>query len=247
MKAGVVRSTYKKSNLDEAIKQYKETVLPAIATHEGARSAMLLLNRETGDAISVAIYENDAAAASFAPKAEKLIESFKKFLASDAAPKREVFDIATSTQLDTRALVERNVKAYNAHDLEALSRDTAADAEGTAPGDQKLKGPQQFKEFNKNFITAFPDARIETKNIFVQGNHAILEAVFVGTHDGTLKTPMGDVPATGRKVSGNFVQIVEIDRGLVKKSSLLYDQVQLMTQLGMAPAPPQQQPAKTGR
>jgi len=33
----------------------------------------------------------------------------------------------------------------------------------------------------------------------------------------------------------------------VKKLNLMYDQVQLMTQLGMAPALPQQQPARTGR
>jgi hypothetical protein len=52
---------------------------------------------------------------------------------------------------------------------------------------------------------------------------------------------MGDVPATGRKVKGEFVQIFEVDRGLVKRNSLLYDQVQLMTQLGLAPGAPSQQ------
>jgi hypothetical protein len=52
---------------------------------------------------------------------------------------------------------------------------------------------------------------------------------------------MGDVPATGRKVRAEFVQILDIDRGLVKRDALIYDQVQLMTQLGMAPAAPQQQ------
>jgi hypothetical protein len=36
------------------------------------------------------------------------------------------------------------------------------------------------------------------------------------------------------------VQIFEVDRGLVKRASLLFDQVQLMTQLGMAPAAPAQ-------
>jgi len=51
---------------------------------------------------------------------------------------------------------------------------------------------------------------------------------------------MGDVPATGRKVKGDFVQVFEVDRGLIKKARLMFDQVQLMTQLGMAPATPQQ-------
>lgn len=74
----------------------------------------------------------------------------------------------------------------------------------------------------------------------------IVEGIFTGTHDGTLKTPMGDVPATHRKVKGEFIQIFELDRGLVKRDNLMYDQVQLMTQLGLAPAAPNQA-AKSAR
>jgi len=73
----------------------------------------------------------------------------------------------------------------------------------------------------------------------------IVEGVFTGTHDGTLKTPMGDVPATGRKVKGDFIQIFEVDRGLVRRNHLMFDQVQLMTQLGMAPAPQTQKAGST--
>jgi hypothetical protein len=47
---------------------------------------------------------------------------------------------------------------------------------------------------------------------------------------------MGDVPPTGRKLKGEFIQVFEIDRGLVKRNYLMYDQVEVMTQLGMAPA-----------
>ncbi|HEX2645926.1 MAG TPA: ester cyclase [Candidatus Dormibacteraeota bacterium] len=240
----MVRSKYKTSELDKVVKDYKETVLPSISTHEGARTAMLLLDRETGDAISVAIYEHEAAAKSFAPKAEKLIDSFKKYLATSTAPRREVFEIATSTQIEARAVIERGIKAFNSHDLEAIARDAAPDIEETAPGDVKLKGPQQGKEFNQNFLNAFPDARSEAKQIITQGNRVVVQGIFTGTHNGTLKTPMGDVPATGRKVKGEYVQIFEVDRGLVKKVDLLYDQVQLMTQLGMAP---QAQAVKTAK
>jgi predicted ester cyclase len=238
MHTGVVKSKFKKTDIDKAIKEYKEAVLPAIATHHGARSALLLLNRETGDSISVAMYEDEAAAKAFAPKAEKLIASMKKYQAGTTDPKRELYEVATSTQMEAKAVVERGLKAFNAHDLEAVARDSAPDIEGTAPGDVKLKGPQAVKEYNQTFITAFPDARAEAKNIFAQGKHVIVEGVFTGTHNGTLKTPMGDVPATGRKVKGEYVQIFEVDRGLVKRASLLFDQAQLMTQLGMAPAAP---------
>ena len=246
MNAGVVKTRYKKSELDKAIKDYKDSALPAISTHEGARSAFLLVNRQTGDALSIAIYEDEASAKSFAPKAEKLIASLQKYIDGDTAPKRDLYEIAASTQTEAKAVVERGNKAFNAHDMEALARDVAPDFEGTAPGDVKLKGPQAAKEYNQNFVTAFPDARAETKNMFTQGNHVIVEGVFTGTHNGVLKTPMGDVPATGRKIRGEFVQIFEVDRGLIKKQQLMYDQVQLMTQLGMAPAPPQQA-VKPGR
>lgn len=238
MNASVVRAKFKKTDLDKAVKDYKDQVLPAIATHQGGRSAFLLVNRETGDGISIAMYENEASAKSFAPKAEKLIENLKKYMSGET-PKRELYEVATGTQAEAKAVVERGLKAFNAHDLEALARDAAPDIEATAPGDMKLKGPQAVKEYNQNFVTAFPDARVEAKNIFTQGNHVVVEGVFTGTHNGTLKTPMGDIPATGRKVKGEFVQIFDVDRGLIKRDALVYDQVQLMTQLGLAPAPPQ--------
>lgn len=247
MNAGVVKSTYKKADLDKAIKEYKELALPTVAKHEGSRSATLLVNRETGDAISIAFYESDAAARSFGPKAENLIGSFEKYSEGKTKPKRELFEVAASTAQEAKATVERLYKAINAHDLEAAARESAPESVMTAPGDMTVKGPQAIKEFNKNWITAFPDAKIVTQQIFAQGNHVATKAQFTGTHGGTLKTPMGDVPATHHKVKGDFVQLFEIDRGLVKSAHLMYDQVQLMTQLGMAPAPPQTQPVKSAR
>ncbi len=99
MHTGVVKTTFKKTELDQAVEDYKKQALPAISTHQGARSAFLLLNRETGDAISVAMYEDEPAAKSFAPKAAKLIESLKKYQAGSAEPKRELYEVATSTQI----------------------------------------------------------------------------------------------------------------------------------------------------
>jgi predicted ester cyclase len=237
MNAGVIKSKFKKTDLDKAIREFKEAALPAIAQHKGARSAFLLVNRDSGEAISIGMYEDEASAKAFQPKAEKIADQLKKYMTGTEV-KREVYEVAASTQIESRAVAERGLKAFNAHDMEALARDSAPDIEATAPGDIKLKGPQAVKEYNQNFVTAFPDVRVEAKNIFTAGNTVIVEGVFTGTHGGTLKTPMGDVPATGRKVRGEYIQILEVDRGLVKRDNLLYDQVQLMTQLGMAPAAP---------
>jgi len=236
MYAGVIRSKFKKAELNQAVKDFKETVLPALAAHQGSRAGMLLVDRETGDSISIGIYEDETSARSFGPQAEKLLESFKKYRSETGQPKRELFEIAASTQLETKAVVERGFKNFNAHDLEALSRDAAPDIVLTAPGGIKLQGVQATKEYNQSWIKAFPDARVEAKKIIIQGSTGVVEGVFTGTHAGPLQTPMGEVPPTGRKLTGEFVQVFEIDRGLVKRNHLMYDQVEVMTQLGMAPA-----------
>jgi predicted ester cyclase len=243
MNAGVVKSKFKKTDLDKAIKEYKEAALPAIAQHKGARSAFLLVNRDTGESMSIALYEDEAAAKSFGPKAEKLVEQLTKYMADNGTPKRELYEIAASTQLEARQVVERGIKAFNSHDMEALARDAAPDIQATAPGDVKLKGPQAVKEWNQNMVRAFPDARLEAVNILTTGQTVVVEGIFTGTHDGVLKTPMGDIPATGRKVRGDFIQVLEVDRGLVKRNNLMFDQAQQMNQLGLA----QGAPAQAGR
>jgi predicted ester cyclase len=222
--------------LNQVIKEYKESALPALASHQGNRSGMLLVDQDSGDAISIAIYDDEASAKAFGPKATKLLESFKKYRSGASEPKRELFEIATSTQQEAKAVVERGLKAFNAHDLEAVARDSAPDIELTAPGGIKLKGVQAAKEYNQSWLKAFPDARIENRKLVAQGNTVVVEGTFSGTHAGPLKTPMGDVPPTGRKLKGEFIQVFEIDRGLVKRNYLMYDQVEVMTQLGMAPA-----------
>src|SRR6266704_2454877 len=218
MHAGVIRSTFKKSDLNQAVNEFKETALPALAAHQGNRSGMLLVDRDSGETVSIAIYEDEASAKAFGPKAAKLLESFKKYRSGTTEPKRELFEIATSTQ------------------QEAVARDSAPDIELTAPGGIKVQGVQAAKEYNQTWLKAFPDARIENKKIIAQGNTVVVEGAFSGTHAGPLKTPMGEVPPTGRKLKGEFIQVFEIDRGLVKRNYLMYDQVEVMTQLGMAPA-----------
>ena len=204
MNAGVIMSKFKKTDLDKAIMEFKESALPAVAQHKGARSPFLLVKRDTGDAISIGLYDDEAAAKAFGLTPERVAGRLKQYM-EKAEVTRELYEVAASTQVEARQVVERGMKAFNAHDMEALARDSAPDIEATAPGDIKLKGPQAVKEHNQKFITAFPDARVEATNIFTAGNTVIVEGIFTGTHNGTMATPMGDVPGTGRKVRGEYI------------------------------------------
>src|SRR5258708_34115026 len=115
MHAGVIKSKFKKTDLDKAIKEYRETAISALATHKGARSAMLLVNRDTGEAISIGIYEAEGAARSFAPKAAKLAEALKKY-PSESTSKRTLHQVPDPTPIDAKARDEPTPKGAKAHD-----------------------------------------------------------------------------------------------------------------------------------
>ncbi len=50
-----------------------------------------------------------------------------------------------------------------------------------------------------------------------------------------LSGPGGDIPATQREVTGRGVQMLKIEGDEVVDTRLYFDQVQLLTQLGLMP------------
>jgi predicted ester cyclase len=55
--------------------------------------------------------------------------------------------------------------------------------------------------YSGSFLTAFPDASVEFRNEITSGDTVAFEIAYVGTHTGTLASPVGEVPATGKSVS----------------------------------------------
>ncbi len=235
MYAGVLWGRFKTSKLGEVAQIYRDSVLAAYPKFEGARGGMLLIDKQSGESVSIGIYDSEKAAKSFQGTADQVLTKLQPLLAEKPAA-RQIMEITASTTQESQAVVERAIKAFNAHDAEALARLTAGDAEFAAPGGVQLRGPQPIKEFNQNWFSAFPDAKVTVQNIQALRACVVVEGTFNGTHAGLLKTPMGDVPPTGRKLKGTFVQVVQVDRGQISSNHLYYDQVQVMTQLGVMPA-----------
>jgi predicted ester cyclase len=87
------------------------------------------------------------------------------------------------------------------------------------------------------WLRAFPDARITVRNELADGDWVVQEFTFTGTHDGTLASPAGEIPATHKTLNGRGVQIFRVEEETVVHTQLYYDQVQVMTQLGLMPEP----------
>jgi predicted ester cyclase len=99
----------------------------------------------------------------------------------------------------------------------------------------EARGSDAFIEFDKVWWDACSDARGEITHLAVAGDTTFLRAVFRGTHDGVMRTPMGDIPATGSRVEGPYILISRWVGDKAIDSEILFDRMQVMEQLGLAP------------
>ena len=87
------------------------------------------------------------------------------------------------------------------------------------------------------WVRAFPDARQTIVNEIAAGDWVVQEFTFEGTHTGTLEAPEGEISPTNRPVKGRGVQLQRIADGAIAEERVYFDQVELLTQLGLMPEP----------
>jgi ketosteroid isomerase-like protein len=78
-----------------------------------------------------------------------------------------------------------------------------------------------------------PDARAVIERIFEAGDAVIVEGRFVGTFTGPLASPEGDAEPNGAKVDLRFADVSRIRSGKIVSYHTYYDQLRLLTQLGL--------------
>lgn len=128
--------------------------------------------------------------------------------------------------------------AVNAHDLNPIGDMYAEDAELVWPGLGPTKGRQAIVGFYATLFGAFPDVHVTIKRIIEEGNTVAVEYTSEGTHSGPLPLPDGEVPATHRRIRTDASSIGSADgQGLIKTQREYFDQVEILAQLGLMPAP----------
>ena len=138
---------------------------------------------------------------------------------------------------DLESIARRGNDAFNDRD-EAAARAVYTDGiRLRAPGMEEVTGKDAAIEFDKVWWDACSDAHSEITDIAVSGSTVLLGGVFTGTHDGVLRTPMGPVEATGKKLRGNYHWTFHFEGDLVADAQILFDRMQVMEQLGLMPQP----------
>jgi steroid delta-isomerase-like uncharacterized protein len=137
------------------------------------------------------------------------------------------------------------LEAFNAHDEARMRAYYADDAVFQAPGDVRLQGPAAPVPYVMAWLSAFPDAHIVLHNRIVGDDWVAEEFTFEGTHQAPMASPTGMIPATHRRLSARGIQVFRFVNGKVAAENLYFDQVQVLTQLGLMPTPAQAPAAST--
>ena len=135
-----------------------------------------------------------------------------------------------------RDAFERGTETFNAHDIDGFAEVLADDVVFTAPGGMRGEGKRACLEFYGSWHSAFPDAHVEVHDVHFIDAVAVEEGTFSGTHDGTLHSPTGDIPPTGRAVSVDYIQVLRFRDGLHVSFNLIFDRLLMLEQLGLIPA-----------
>ncbi len=131
----------------------------------------------------------------------------------------------------------RAIECWNATDRAGWAALFTDDVVHEAPGGARISGLADLKEkYFDALVSAAPDRRSRDVILFAEGDHVVEQARYTGKHTGTWRNPDGaEIPATGKKLDFPFVGIFQVENGKITSIRLYYDQIEVLTQLGLMP------------
>jgi predicted ester cyclase len=138
---------------------------------------------------------------------------------------------------DIKGLVTRFYDTWNSHDRDGWLACCDDGITFNGPGGISGKGFGAGCMFWSVWQDAFPNCTCTINVAVAEGNEAIQEAIFTGAHTETLHLPGNqDIPATEKSVAILYTLGLTYRDGKWSSYRLVFDRVELMTQLGLMPA-----------
>jgi heme-degrading monooxygenase HmoA/predicted ester cyclase len=224
------------ASIDALIEEFRNAGVPALMDMPGLCSAHLMTDRATGRCIVVTAWDDmDALAASRSATARLRADVAAVTHLQVRSVEEHQLVFSSVRDGDTRSLIERNIELWNARDREGwMAVMDLHRLELQAPGGIRLTGREAADAIWSTWNEGFPDNRLEIFAIHADDRGGAHEGRFVGTHSGTLRGPAGEIAATGRTVDAPFTGVYEFEEGKITSFHLYFDQVELLTQLGLA-------------
>jgi steroid delta-isomerase-like uncharacterized protein len=131
-------------------------------------------------------------------------------------------------------VIRRDIAAFNDRDVRTIMALHSADCEKAVPG-AHLRGSDQVVAWRSALWEAFPDVQLEVTRVVEEGSAVAIQGVSRATHRGTLRSPSGDIPPTGRSVEVTWSDDYEVQGGRIVSTRLHFDQLAILEQLGVTP------------
>jgi steroid delta-isomerase-like uncharacterized protein len=128
-------------------------------------------------------------------------------------------------------LAREYFEAWNNRNFDRISALVADDAEIIDFDGTVSRGPSGARAQAEMYATAFPDGKLEIKQLVAAGETAVAEIVGRGTNDG----PFGDAPATHKSAELPFCDVLTIRDGKIVRDRNYGDTATMLKQLGLMP------------
>jgi steroid delta-isomerase-like uncharacterized protein len=131
------------------------------------------------------------------------------------------------------ALLHKILATFESCDAEATANLYEEDADYYLYP-EVIRGREAIRESMEDWFRAFPDTKWELQNLMSSGDTFVAEGIFKATHTGPMRTPEGEVPATGRAVEMPCCFIGRVsENGLIAEDRTYINQAIMMEQLGL--------------
>ena len=135
---------------------------------------------------------------------------------------------------ENKALIQRFVEeAFNKGNLDVADEIYASRFISHEPGGPVDRHPEYVKNFVNMYRSAFPDGHTTIEDVVAEGDEVAYRWTYRGTHRGEL---MG-IPPTGQDVTITGMTIDRISGGKIEAEWNNFDQLGMLQQLGVVPAP----------
>ncbi len=133
---------------------------------------------------------------------------------------------------EARKVGERWFETISGGDRDAARALLANDVDFYSPG-TPAQSADEIADAMSGYAAAIPGARFDISGWHESGETAIAEGVYRDVNSGPLRTPQGEIPATGREVAVPFVTVFEARDGRLTAHRAYWDNATFMEQLGL--------------
>jgi steroid delta-isomerase-like uncharacterized protein len=133
-------------------------------------------------------------------------------------------------------VAREGIDAFTAGDWQRFKASLAPDSVYEELATQRrIEGADEITQAVQGWKQAFPDAKGTIKNAVASGDTVTLEITWEGTQSGPLEGPGGTIPASGKRVAVEAVQVLRVKDDKVKENRHFFDMLGLLHQIGAAP------------